>query len=156
MKKVLTITALFIMSVVVLNSCSKYEDGPGFSLRSKKARIANTWKIDKITDLNTGEVVNTDEFFGFADSSSGMEYTVEIKFKMEKDGSMQMIASVMGFEFPVDGSWEFVGDTGLKITIADPNGGPSQSMEFTILRLANNELWLKDKDNYQMNLASDK
>ena len=27
-------------------SCKKYENGPAFSLMSKKARIANIWKVD--------------------------------------------------------------------------------------------------------------
>ena len=157
MKKALTIAALFIMSIVVLNSCSKYEDGPGISLRSKKARIANIWKIDKITDLDTNVEINQDEFFGFTDSTSGMTYTVDFKIKMEKDGKMQIIASAMGFELPVaSGTWEFVGDTGIKTSLVYINTTETVINEGTILRLANNELWIKDKDNYQMNLSSDK
>ena len=31
----------------MLGSCGKYEEGPGFSLRSKKGRVEGEWKIEK-------------------------------------------------------------------------------------------------------------
>ena len=37
---------LMVIAVLLLAGC-KYEDGPAISLRSKKARAANTWQIDK-------------------------------------------------------------------------------------------------------------
>jgi hypothetical protein len=36
-----------IIMIVTIYGCKKYEDGPGLSFHSKKARVANTWKIDK-------------------------------------------------------------------------------------------------------------
>ncbi|OFX19372.1 MAG: hypothetical protein A2033_07710 [Bacteroidetes bacterium GWA2_31_9] len=158
MKKVFTIVAFFLISVVVLNSCSKYEDGPGISLRSKKARMANIWKIDKITDLDTGNEVDQNEFMGFADSS-GASSSVVLTFDIKKDGKIDVIATISAFSLTVaSGTWEFVGDTGIKISVTSTymNTAGAQIIEGTILRLANNELWIKDKDNYQMNLASDK
>lgn len=156
MKKILTIAAFFLISVVVLNSCSKYEDGPGISLRSKKARMANTWKIDKITDLDTGNEVDQNEFMGFADSSD-VAMSVVVTFDIKKDGKIDIIATISSFSITVaSGTWEFVGDTGIKISVIYMNTTSPEVIEGTILRLANNELWIKDKDNYQMNLASDK
>ena len=29
-----------------ITSCKKYPDGPEFSLRTRKERLANTWKVD--------------------------------------------------------------------------------------------------------------
>ena len=47
MKKLSILFAAF--SVLFLVSCGKYEDGPGFSLRSKEARLAGTWTFEKVT-----------------------------------------------------------------------------------------------------------
>lgn len=156
MKKVLTIISLFILSVAVFNSCSKYEDGPGISLRSKKARMANTWKIDKITDLDTGEEINQNDFLGISDST-GMTESVVITFDIKKDGKIDVIATFVSFPITVaSGTWEFVGETGIKISATYINATSPEVIEGTILRLANNELWIKDNNNYQLNLASDK
>jgi len=55
MKKLLAF--IFICSSVLLTDCKKYPEGPALSLLTKKARIVNTWKIDKYlendTDLTT-------------------------------------------------------------------------------------------------------
>jgi hypothetical protein len=37
----------FLGACVLLASCKKYEDGPGFSLMTKKARLANIWQVNK-------------------------------------------------------------------------------------------------------------
>jgi hypothetical protein len=39
------ITVLFLMGSVN-QSCKKYEEGPAFSLLTRKARVANTWKVE--------------------------------------------------------------------------------------------------------------
>jgi hypothetical protein len=42
-------TLLLLLSVSVFTffeSCNKYPDGPAFSLRTRKARVANTWKVE--------------------------------------------------------------------------------------------------------------
>ena len=41
--------ALTILVGLQLASCGKYEEGPGFSLRSKTARLAGEWTIEKAT-----------------------------------------------------------------------------------------------------------
>ena len=43
MKKLSILFAAF--AVVLLASCGKYEDGPGFSLRSKTSRLAGSWTV---------------------------------------------------------------------------------------------------------------
>ena len=45
MKNLATICTLIL--VLIITGCSKYEEG-GFSLRSKKARLVNKWKLEKI------------------------------------------------------------------------------------------------------------
>ncbi len=59
MKKLSILFAAF--AVVFLASCGKYEDGPGLSLRSKKARLTGTWVVESAiqgsTDI-TGDITN--------------------------------------------------------------------------------------------------
>ncbi|MFH0894601.1 MAG: hypothetical protein V2A54_09200 [Bacteroidota bacterium] len=45
-----SLIALFILALTFsFPSCKKYEDGPAFSLSSKKSRLCgNAWKVDKV------------------------------------------------------------------------------------------------------------
>ncbi len=45
-KQLLLILAAFLF--VAVSGCGKYEDGPSFSFMPKKARLVNTWKIEKV------------------------------------------------------------------------------------------------------------
>ncbi|HBF88306.1 MAG TPA: hypothetical protein DDX39_06650 [Bacteroidales bacterium] len=159
MKRVITLSTLFILVAFTFNSCSKFEEGPGISLKSKKARLTNTWTIETITDKQTGDEISIMELLGGGESdSSGLGFEIELKFDFVKDGTMEMIAGVniMGFSYEVKspGTWEFVGDTGLELIIdsselGDINGESTndstepETMEYNILRLASNELWLE-------------
>lgn len=37
---------LAVMALPVLQGCKKYPEGPSLSLRTRTARVANTWKVD--------------------------------------------------------------------------------------------------------------
>lgn len=41
----LKLRCIFIFLVISLTSCGKYEDGPDFSLRTKKQRLTGTWIV---------------------------------------------------------------------------------------------------------------
>ncbi|MFM9986410.1 MAG: hypothetical protein ACKVOK_14315 [Flavobacteriales bacterium] len=50
-----------LIALPVLESCNKYPDGPEFSLRTRKERLSNNWKVDNysvndvdLTSLVTG------------------------------------------------------------------------------------------------------
>ncbi len=49
MRLILKANILLMAGVIFFASCKKYEEGPTISLRSKKERIANTWKVNKAT-----------------------------------------------------------------------------------------------------------
>jgi len=87
---------LFIISIVAvfaLSSCGKYDDGPAFSLASKKSRVVNTWKIDK-------EFINGTEQTLTADDKD--DY---IEFK--KDGNMTMTQVSGSVSSTTSGTWDF-------------------------------------------------
>jgi hypothetical protein len=75
MKKI--VFGLFVL-ILSLTSCSKYSDGPGFSLLSKKARLCNDWIL--LTQLKNEEDV-TDE-------------TVSVKMTIDKDGTYSISSTV--------------------------------------------------------------
>ena len=115
MKKLSILFAAF--AVLFLVSCGKYEDGPGFSLRSKSSRIAGSWTVEKYT-------------------SDGVDYTfltTGLNWEFTKEGSY----IVTDAAFTETGKWELTSnDRDLTLTSAD---GSIQS--FKILRLTNAELW---------------
>ncbi|MFN3341747.1 MAG: hypothetical protein ACK40M_03565 [Flavobacteriales bacterium] len=128
MKKITTLflSAAFIMSAM-LTSCGKYEDGPGLSLRSKKARLCQTWKPEKYIDGQTGTEVA-------AGANDG-------KIAFEKDGKFKMINGSVTTE----GTWAWANDKeGIAITFSA--GGFSSTTTSTILRLTMKEFWTKDTD----------
>ena len=54
----LAMAAFLALSV---QSCGKYEEGPGLSLRSKKARVAGTWKLSKSSTNGVDDALDSDE-----------------------------------------------------------------------------------------------
>ena len=135
--KNLRILSLALLAVTfVLGSCNKYEEGPALSLRTKKARITNTWKTDKYVDSD-----GTEENAGDDDG------TWEIK----KDNSFTITQG----QFTANGTWEFVNDKeSLKTTITYSQSGLSFTEENTvkIIKLKNDELWIEDEDGDQTHL----
>lgn len=123
--KTLSLAALAV--TFVLGSCSKYEEGPALSLRTKKARVANTWKAEKYVSEDGTETQANDE--------STTEYT--------KDGNV----TVTSGSFSFSGTWEFNSDkTGIKTTFEQ--GGVSTTSTSIIIKLKNDEMWLADEDDY--------
>jgi hypothetical protein len=104
--------------------CNKYEDGPNFSLRTKKARIVGGWNVESIGS----EVL-------------GSTYSINMSF--EKTGSLTYTESYTygGYSdsYSYAGSWEFASD---KEEIRLNLDGDIQVFE--IKRLTNKEVWLDD------------
>ena len=46
--KRLVILMLIALTTTLLPACKKYEDGPYISFVSRKERVVNAWKIDKV------------------------------------------------------------------------------------------------------------
>lgn len=61
---------VFVLFTLSIQSCTKYADGPSFSLLTKKARITNTWKLESY-------MINNSDYTPEA----------EIKLTIEKDGT---------------------------------------------------------------------
>jgi len=121
-KSILILCIMFSLSMVA-TSCKKYEEGPVLSLRSKKARVVNKWKAEKVTE--NGKDVTAD----YRDIT--WEFKDDNKFVITVSGSG-------GLSITLNGTWEFNNDKTKIITIL--NGERTES---EILRLKEKSLWIK-------------
>lgn len=121
--------AATLMTVLNFASCGKYDDGPGFSLRSKTGRLTGEWEVVRIGS----QVFPTQGY--------------SIEFEFEKKGDFKFTYIEPGYSYSYNGDWEFSGDKeDLEITY-------DQSVsKFEIKRLTNSELWLEDEYNDEWRL----
>lgn len=118
---------LLAVLVIPFASCKKYEEGPGLSLRSRTARVANTWKVEYYS-------IN-----GNDQTSAFNTLTPNYREVYDKDGN---------YSFSFDGNsgsgrWEFQNND-LEIK---RSGVSSQSSEtLFILKLKEKEFWYQLKD----------
>jgi hypothetical protein len=118
-----TVATAIIGGMMMVASCGKYEEGPGFSLRTKKARLAGEWDYVEYVDADgTVTADNDDDYVTF-----------------DKDGTYKYTSGSTS----INGTWEFVNDKE-KIRVTFTSGNTSISDDATILRLTNKELWMKD------------
>ncbi len=123
-----TCFSLVIAMILALTftGCKKYENGPAFSLASKKSRVVNNWKVEKATAFD-----GTDETSYYSDMS--LEFKKDNTYLEMESGSSYV------------GTWAFDGD---KEKIVLTENGNSSSDTYIILRLKSNELWLKETSSY--------
>ncbi|MFT6002016.1 MAG: hypothetical protein ACI95T_000774 [Flavobacteriales bacterium] len=132
MKKTIKLIPVIFASILIFGtSCNKYEDGPKLSLRSKKARMTNTWKIITATDADD-------------DVTAGYE---GITWTFTEDGSYTRGGeTAAGFEPNETGKWEFGKIDGRnKTQLIISTDGIVTPKKWIITRLKNDELWLKQE-----------
>ena len=113
----------------MLPSCKKYEDGPSLSLRSKKARIANTWQIESATD-NGNDV-----------SADYDDYTLELTKSGGATLSVNYVFGGSNFQISTSGTWDLINDKeDLRLDFDEDDS----DVTYRILRLKEKELWLRD------------
>lgn len=129
MKKIAYFLTLTLLGSWVFTACNKYEDGPAFSLRTRTARVANIWVIDRAYQ-NGEEVTDSYEQYELA---------------LQKDGDAELAAIYQWgnfyFEGTTTGRWTFENkQENLRLDFEDDRADET----YTILRLAEEELWLYD------------
>ncbi len=134
-RNILAILGVCLIAVV-LSSCSKYEQGPGMSFRSKTKRLANSWRIQSVT-VNGVERAN-DPFFA------------KQKHYIYESGSynVTIIDPLTLVAENVNGTWElYDDDKKLAVTRTNVNGVTDSVDEYHILKLKEKDLWLRTIDN---------
>ena len=136
MTKTLKLTSLLFAAMLIFGtSCGKYPDGPGFSLRTKKARLVNTWKVTYATDANDDITENT----------AGVTLTID-----EEGNWKTGCETTNGAVQEETGTWQLSNDKDILILTHD-DATITIPQQWKINRLKNDELWL---ENAQANGAS--
>jgi hypothetical protein len=130
------ILALAIAIMLNISSCKKYEEGPGFSLKSKIARLTGIW-----------EVVEIDKIDMPVDEKMILEFEKEGDFKFTYEYSYYSYSYAYSYE----GNWEWSSDKeALKI---DMDG---DIVEWEILKLTNKELWFVNESDQELQCEKNK
>jgi len=113
--------------ILLLAACSKYEDGPPLSLRSKTERISNNWIV------SSAYRDETDGTFDF--NAQFPDYLLSIGKDKQYTLSYQPVAAPA---FSEKGTWKFSDDK-KHVLFTDENGAVH---DYAILRLKEHELWV--------------
>ncbi len=106
-------------------SCGKYEEGPMFTILTKKSRVVNTWKMDKY--FTKGQEVELPD--------SVRNNTREYK----KDGTVIFYNHGMD---DIEGEWQFYQDKKYLLTEFKYND-ETYMEKALILKLKQKEMWLE-------------
>lgn len=168
-------TMAIALVLLTLSSCSKYEEGPGISLRTKKQRVVAEWKATDFT-INGQNGLNSSTT-GVLDCFSGGQFsynitgTMDIQWTFEKDGKSTIVINsdynTLDFENSMlncsaiytdttmmnkeNSQWDFSSDKkNIEITYDD---GSKESWEIIELREKEMKLKMNDGvDDYQITL----
>jgi hypothetical protein len=118
--------SFYFLLVIVFVGCGKYEEGPGLSFRSKKARLTGDWKIVYVS-------LNGDDITSGVQNNLGTEYVLSIR----KDGTFHE----EGKNVVDNGTWELGHEKAYLMLLSDIPG--SEEEHYEILKLKNKELWVR-------------
>lgn len=124
-----------VLTSTAFVGCKKYEEGPSISLRSKTARVANKWKMDKEFENGVEQTLTAEE--------------KAMTFEFTDDNKVIMLQGA----FTVTGKWAFDSKKeNITITfdpIVIPGVTTPYQMEpetLKILKLKETEFWVETKD----------
>lgn len=122
--------AFLALTMVIVSSCSKYEEGSKFTLLTAKARVTGDWNMTEITVNGT-----TQDLTGT---------TSEISIKKDDTYTSTNSYTFGGSTYTTtdNGTWKF-NDDKTELIITDSDGDISTS---TIVMLKNKMMKLKDVD----------
>ena len=120
-----------LLLLVVVAGCNKYEDGPGFSLEPKKARLVNEWQMSSAYQNGADRTADFNAAFA--------GYLLDIR----RDNTYTLSYSPYSVGSASDnGHWEFNSDK-THVIFTNSNGDAS---DYQILRLKEKELWVRYHD----------
>lgn len=136
MKKSILLIAGICFVMLAMTSCSKYEQGPGMSFRSKTKRLSNSWRIESITE-------------------NGVERASEPLYAKQKHYLYESGSYIITIIDPVtlvaenlQGKWQLYDkDTKLAVTLNGQNGLADSEIDYQILKLKEKSLWIRSLDN---------
>ena len=168
MKKI--IVAFTALSLLLgINACKKYEEGPSFTLKTKKKRLVGEWELESFNDIDeviVNEYTLTDDFgdCGVRTVHQIIHKYQNLVWDIETDNDVKVRHTYVRLQFSyglsfntpdckevyttldsVDQSltktWEFNNDKA-ELVLVEPS---VSSDEYQIIRLADDELKLEDQ-----------
>lgn len=122
---------ILAMPLLMLAACGKYEDGPAISIRSKTARLCNTWQVSSA--MQNGVDKTSDFNAAFAG------YLLDIR----KDETYTLSYSPFSIgQVNDNGRWEFTSDK-MEVRFINQDNEVAQ---YQILRLKEKEFWVRFTD----------
>ena len=125
MKKIAIILTIVAATAMIFSACGKYEEGPSFSLLTKKSRITGTW--------------NQTEFY-IKDKLQNNSYKEEYTFNSDGTGTKTTALGLAKNTVAI--VWEFNEDKTI-LMVKEINA--TKYNEYTILRLTNKEMWIANE-----------
>jgi len=122
-----------LLFAVSFLACSKYDDGPWISLRSKQNRLVSPWKYNLV--LRNGDNVMDGKVPG------SINYT-ESSIGFSEEGRFTEINTIDSAAKQQDGDWSFDEDKNI-LQLSFDDGSTNRNL--TILKLKHEELWLKEE-----------
>jgi hypothetical protein len=135
-------TTLFTMLLMLLalTACN-YKDGPLVSIRSKEARIENTWVPEKAEINGEDGLITGANGVNYIDGDSNGYYLALKEITFLAKGGCQLVYHTTADQ-NYTGTWDLIQDDGtIRISVGPPvYGMPNVSMDWEILRLNENHL----------------
>ncbi|MBM3452435.1 MAG: lipocalin family protein [Bacteroidetes bacterium] len=127
MKKLAIYVFVLTLTAAGISSCGKYEEGPGFSLLSKKARVTNTWKLTKV-EVNGQDITPSESIYS-------------LTMTLKDDETFSADYTFDNMLFNTIGTWAFSSDKS-DLILSDKSGTSTNE----IIRLTNKEMKLRQID----------
>ena len=122
-----------LLSIFIMSACGKYDEGPDFSLKTKKSRLHGDWEL-KAAFINGSLQTSTNY----------------IKYNFSKDGyfGLTVMDNSSGQYLNIqDGTWEFIDKKEFLRLKYLSNGQVVQLVEWKLLRLTNKDFFVEYEDN---------
>ena len=129
----ITLKNILLLSVIsiLFIGCKKYPDGPGFSLLSRKARMANSWHIDTYYENSVDKT---------SDFNNAFQNALLV---IDKEGNYSLSYKAFGaINYSESGTWKFANNDDDFITTPTSSSGSAATHH--ILKLKDKELWYKE------------
>ena len=133
-KSSLLLIIVLLGASLATTSCKRYEEGPAITLRTAKARLVNTWEIEKY--LVNGEDITALVLPFFGEHS--LEFSRDNKYEWNIGGMNEK------------GKWSFIEN---KDKVEMQKDGATEKFSQKIIKLTNNEFWVEgveDGDNIEV------
>lgn len=123
------VISLFLLGLLLLSGCKRYEDGPVISFSSRDGRVENNWRAN-IFSRNDLDELGQYEYMH-------MDFTETQLTWQAKPVGMDTI-------YTYQANWELASlDRQIKTTFVSPVDSTNRLLYFDIFRLKKDELWLE-------------